>query len=193
MDPDAYKAAQKRLQIRTTVRAAAAELDREDAIRVLLEVCAELEMASSGANSPLPAYRTGLLMTPNGPVPLQGNRGTVRTRFVPLQVEKEDPGPDTLRADVLAVLRDAATPLRTGQITKLVTAVRPEAKGPSIGSVVWHFVRDGRVLKRSIRGRDYYAVDESMFAAFDGDDSEDGDGTGDGGNSGGDGTGGGSM
>ena len=76
---------------------------------------------------------------------------------------------------MLSVLRAAAEPLRTGQILKLVQGHRSDAKGPSVGSAVWNFVREGRVFKRSVRGREYYAVDPKASDQIDTDAAMDGD------------------
>ena len=36
---------------------------------------------------------------------------------------------------------------------------------PSVASVVWNFVREGRLLKKLFDGRDIYALDQTLLDA----------------------------
>lgn len=167
MDPHAYKTAQKMHRAREGVRASLAELSREQRLQVLLEMHAEVEAEKPSLPS-LPYFNplSSVLPTePLAPGPLfrPANLPPEAPRPA-LALPVSEPATGTLRADILRVLRETTEPLRTGELTRRVSALRGESvKMPSVASAVWQFVRDGRARKASVRGHDYYAAEQTTL------------------------------
>lgn len=160
MDHDAYRIAQRTSRARAEIHALVDDIGRERLMTLLLEIYADLESLKA-----LPS-RHVLAVASNGVVEVPATIAKTPAVSSPL-VTKDEPAEGTLRADVLTVLRAAKVPLRTGQILKLVQAIRPDAKGPSVGSAIWNFVREHRVLKRTVGGNDYYATTQAVLSLFD--------------------------
>lgn len=161
MDPRDYKTAQRMSRLRAEIRSLAADVGRERMMHALLEAHADLELET--ALAPRAVYLNGPAERSEVPAKVAPTPATGAVVFV----AKDEPAPDTLRADVLTVLRTSKVPMRTGDVVKAVTAIRPGANGPSIGSVIWNFVQEGRVLKQTVRGRHFYATDQGVLSLLD--------------------------
>lgn len=160
MDHDAYRLAQRFSRVRADIHSLSDDAGRERVMTMLMEVYADLE-----APKAMP-QRRALVNGPNGIVEVPVT--IAKTPAIPSPTfAKDEPAAGTLRAHVLAVLRASKVPLRTGQVTKIVAATRPDTKAPSVGSVIWNFVREGRVFKRSVHGNDFYATNEATLSVID--------------------------
>jgi hypothetical protein len=160
MDSRDYKTAQRMNLLRAEIRSLTADVGRERMMHALLEAHAELSM--DAALPPRAVYLNGPAGLTEVPAKVAPTPATGAVAGV-----KDEPAPDTLRADVLTVLRTSKVPMRTGDVVKAVTAIRPGANVPSIGSVIWNFAKEGRVLKQTVRGRHYYATDKAVLALLD--------------------------
>jgi len=155
MQSDADKIAQRTNRARAELYALAADIGHERVMDLLREVHAVLQGLKGTAHRPA--------FGPSRATTVPAAASAERSESIGGTVPRDEPGEGTLRADVLAVLRDAKTALRKGEITKRVRVLRPEAKSASVGSIIWNFVRDGVALKRTVQGREHYAVDQQRL------------------------------